>query len=212
MISRGLLVRMHAKQGKDAAVEEFLHSALPLVQDELSTDAWFAVRFGRGEYGMFGVFADDAAREAHLAGPIATALRQRAGELFETEPRIQKLEVLADKMPVTSTYPDTKGLLLTFKAKSNHEQDVERFFSYAYEEVNNERNTTAWFALRTDDGEYGFFDVFPNNEDRFLHLVGHVPRELAKQAFTLMGAMPELEMLSIQAEKIGADAHQVAHH
>lgn len=212
MASRGLLVRMHAKHGKDGAVEEFLHSALPLIQDEASTVAWFAVRFGRSDYGIFGVFPDDAARDAHLAGPVIAALTQRAGEYFETAPRVQKLDVLADKLPVVSTYPDTKGLLLTFKAKPHHEEDVEQFFRYAHDVVNAEHNTTAWFAMRTDDGEYGIFDVFPSNEDRFMHLVGHVPRELAKQAFTLMGSMPELEMLSIQAEKIGADTHRIVRH
>lgn len=212
MASRGLFVRMHARQGKDSAVEEFLHSALPLVQDEPGILAWFAVHFGRGEYGIFDVFADDAARDAHLAGPLPAELKRRAGELFETEPRIQEFEVLADKMPVVSAFPDTKGLLLTFKAKSGHEQDVEQFFQYAHELVNNELNTTAWFAMRTNDHEYGIFDVFPSNGDRFVHLVGHVPRELAKQAFTLMGSMPEVEMLNIQAEKIGADVHQISHH
>jgi quinol monooxygenase YgiN len=212
MSSRGLIVRMHAKQGREAAVEDFLYSALPMVQDEPSTTAWFAVRFGRGEYGIVDVFPDDVARDAHLAGPVAQALRQRTSELFDTEPRIQKFEVLAEKIPVVSTVADTKGLLLKFKAKAGHERAVEDFFSYANEVVNKERTTTAWFAMRTDDGEYGIFDVFPTNEDRFMHLVGHVPRELAKQAFTLLGSMPDLEMMNVQAEKIGADAHQSVRH
>jgi quinol monooxygenase YgiN len=212
MTSRGLLVRMHAKQGKEDAVEAFLQSALPLVKDEPSTTAWFAVRFGRGEYGIFDVFPDDAARDEHLSGPVAAGLMQRAGELFEGVPRIRKVEVLADKLPVVSPTPDTKGLLLTFKAKSGHEQDVEDFIRLASELVSGEHNTNAWFAIRTDDGEYGLFDVFANNEGRFLHLVGHVPRELAKQALRLLGSMPELEMLNVQAEKIGADVHQVVRH
>lgn len=212
MTSRGLLVRMHAKHGKEEAVEAFLHSALPMVQDEPNTTAWFAVRFGRGEYGIFDAFPDDEARDAHLAGPVAAALMQRASELFERAPRIQKLEVLADKLPVVSPVPDTKGLLLTFRAKPGHEQQVEDFLRFAQEHVNGERATTAWFAMRTDDGEYGIFDVFPGNEDRFMHLVGQVPRELAKHAFSLLGSVPEIDMLNVQAEKIGADAHQIVHH
>lgn len=212
MNSRGLLVRMHAKQGKEDAVEEFLHSALPMVQDEPDTTAWFAVRFGRGEYGIFNVFPSDAARDAHLSGPVAATLERRAAELFESPPRIQKIEVLADKLPVVSPTPDTKGLLLTFKAKSGREQDVEAFLRFANEVVNGEHNTNAWFAIRTDKGEYGIFDVFANNEGRFLHLVGQVPRELAKHALGLLGSMPELEMLNVQAEKIGSDAHRVVHH
>jgi quinol monooxygenase YgiN len=212
MSSRGLLVRMHAKHGKERAVEELLHSALPVVQGEPDTTAWFAVRFGRGEYGIFDVFPDEAARDAHLSGPFASELQRRTAELLETAPQIQKLEVLADKLPIVSTETDTKGLLLTFKAKPGHAQDVERFLFEARELVENERRTTAWFAIRNEAGEYGIFDVFPRNEDRFMHLVGQVPRELAKNAFALLGSMPEIEMISVQAEKIGRDAHAVVSH
>jgi quinol monooxygenase YgiN len=212
MNNRGLLVRMHAKHGREKAVEEFLHSALPIVEDEPSTAAWFAVRFGRGEYGIFDIFPDEAGREAHLAGPIATGLQQRTDELFDTPPRIHKLEVLAGKIPVVTTAPDTKGLLLTFRAKAGHEQDVEEFLRGARELVENERGTTAWFAMRSDDGEYGIFDVFPSNEGRFMHLVGQVPRELARNAFRLLGSMPELEMLNVEAEKIGPDVYEVVRH
>lgn len=211
MANRGLLVRLRAKQGRDAEVEEFLRSALPMIEEEPDTLAWFAVRFGRGEYGIFDVFPDDAGRTAHLGGPVAVALMQRAGELFESLPRIQKVDVLAAKLPVVSAFPDTKGMLLMFKAKQGHDEEVQDFFLYAQEQVNSEHNTTAWFAFRAEDGEYGIFDVFPSNEGRFLHLIGHVPRELARQAFTLLGSMPDVEMLNVQAEKIGSAAHQAAH-
>jgi quinol monooxygenase YgiN len=212
MSSRGLLVRMHAKHGKDRAVEELLYSALPLVQGEPETTAWFAVRFGRNDYGIFNVFPDDAAREAHLSGPAVTELQRRTAELLEGAPQIQKLEVLADKLPVVSTETDTKGLFLTFKAKPGHAQEVEKFLFEAKELVENERRTTAWFATRNESGEYGIFDVFPRNEDRFMHLVGQVPRELAKNAFALLGSMPEIEMVSVHAEKIGRDAHALVTH
>jgi quinol monooxygenase YgiN len=205
MISRGLLVRLEAKPGKDDDVEQFLRSALPLVQAEAGTKAWFAVRFGRGEYGIFDVFPDDAARDAHLNGPVAQALKQRGNELFAKPPEIHKLDVLADKLPAASNGAhDTKGLLLTFKAKSGHEMEVEQFLRSAQPLVMDEPKTTAWFAIHTDDGEYGIFDVFPDNGGRFAHLAGHVPRELAKRALTLLGSMPEMEMVSVEAEKLAA--------
>ena len=208
----GLLVRMHARHDKEHAVEELLRSALPLIVDEPQTSAWFALRFGRGEYGIFDVFPDDAARDAHLSGRVRAILDKRSGELFERAPRIEKVDVLADKLPVASSVPDTRGLLLTFRVKPGHEAEMEDFIHFANEAVNEERTTTAWFGIRMREGEYGIFDVFPGNEERFLHLVGHVPRELAKQAFAFLGAMPEIEMLSVQAEKIGQDAHQIARH
>jgi quinol monooxygenase YgiN len=205
MISRGLFVRLDAKAGKEAEVEEFLRSALPLGQQEAGTTAWFAVRFGRGECGIFDVFPDDEKREVHLRGAVAEALRQRAAELFAKPLQLQKLVVLADKLPsITAGVRDTKGLLLTFRSKAGHESDVEQFLRDAQPLVVDEPKTTAWFATRTEDGEYGIFDVFPDNGGRFAHLAGHVPRELAKHALTLLGSMPEMEMLSVEAEKLAA--------
>jgi quinol monooxygenase YgiN len=205
MVSRGLLVRLEAKPGKEAAVEEFLRSSLPMVHEEAGTTAWFAMRFGGRAYGIFDVFPDDVSREAHLAGPVAQALSRRAGELFAKTPSVRRLAVLADKLP-HGLVPglDTKGMLLTFKAKSGHEAEVEQFLRDARPMVMDEPRTTAWFAIHTDDGEYGIFDVFPDNGGRMAHLAGHVPRELAKHALTLLGSIPEMEMLNVEAEKLAA--------
>ena len=35
-------------------------------------------------------------------------------------------------------------------------------------------------------------------------MAGGVPRELGKHALTLLGSMPDLEMLNVQAEKLAA--------
>ena len=203
MITRGLLVRLEAKPGQEPAVEDFLRSSLILAQQEAGTTAWFGVRFGRGEYGIFDVFPGDAERDTHLSGAIAQALQAQGGALFSRPPQIQKLAVLASKLPAASVpAQDTKGLLLTFKAKAGHQQEVENFLRDAEHLVNDEPKTTAWFAIRTDDGEFGIFDVFPDNGGRFAHLAGHVPRELAKHALSLLGSVPDMEMLSIEAEKL----------
>jgi quinol monooxygenase YgiN len=186
----------------DDDVEKFLNSAVPLVAQEPATIAWFALRFGRSEYGIYDVFANDSGRDAHLTGAVAAALMAQADMLFTHPPRIQKLDVLADKLPATALPDfDTKGLLLTFRAKSGHEQQVEQFLRDAQPLVQQEPKTTAWFAIHLDDGEYGIFDVFPDNAGRFAHLTGHVPRELAKHALSLLGGMPDIEMLNVLAEK-----------
>lgn len=205
MVACGLLVRMLARHGKEDEVERFLRSALPMVAMESGTKAWFALRFDRSEYGIFDAFPDEAARAAHLAGPVAGALMARADELFEAAPRIQKVEVLADKMPDgTASLPNTKGVLLTFKAKSGHESELATFLRGAQPLVMEEPNTTAWFAIRIEDGEYGIFDVFPDSGARFSHLTGHVPRELAKHSLSLLGSVPELRLLNVEAERLAA--------
>ncbi|WP_414652834.1 putative quinol monooxygenase [Hansschlegelia sp.] len=90
---------MEAKPGKEADVEAFLKSGQPIVQNEPGTIAWFGVRMGPATFGIFDVFADEAGRQAHLSGLVAAALMERSPELFASPPKIEKLDVLAAKLP-----------------------------------------------------------------------------------------------------------------
>jgi quinol monooxygenase YgiN len=99
MVKTALWVRLDAKPGKEADVEAFLHSGLPIVQQEPATIAWFAIKLGPGTYGIFDAFPDEAGRQAHLTGQVAAALMAKAGELLATPPKIDKIDVLAAKLP-----------------------------------------------------------------------------------------------------------------
>ncbi|MEZ0605575.1 putative quinol monooxygenase [Paraburkholderia sp. IW21] len=99
MVKLALYVRLEAKPGKEKDVEAFLLSGLPLVQEEPATTAWFGLKLGPSTYGIFDAFPDEAGREAHLNGKVAAALMAKAGELFATPPTIQKVDVLAAKLP-----------------------------------------------------------------------------------------------------------------
>src|SRR5215467_12006907 len=92
----GLLVRLEARQGKEAAAEAFLKSAQPLALDEKATLKWYAIKLGPRKFGIFDTFASDAGRNAHLTGEIAKALGARAEELFAVPPQVEKVEVLAN--------------------------------------------------------------------------------------------------------------------
>ncbi|MGJ0121113.1 putative quinol monooxygenase [Williamsia sp. MIQD14] len=98
MAEKALLVRLEAKPGKEGAVEDFLRSALPLVEQEPGTKPWFAVQFGPSSYGIIDAFPDEAARDVHLNGPVGKALGERADELFSVPPEISYLDVLANKL------------------------------------------------------------------------------------------------------------------
>src|ERR1700752_4557672 len=76
MITKALLARFESRTDNDDDVRHLLVSAQPLVASEPATAAWFALRFGRGDYGIFDVFTDEAGREAHLTGAVARALMQ----------------------------------------------------------------------------------------------------------------------------------------
>ena len=99
MVTVALWVRLEAKHGKEAEVEAFLKGGLSIVQEEPATTAWFAIRMGPSTFGIFDVFPDDSGRQAHLSGRVAAALREKASELLAQPPSIEKIDVLAAKLP-----------------------------------------------------------------------------------------------------------------
>ncbi len=99
MVTVALFVRMDAKPGKEADAEAFLTGALPLVNDEPDTTAWFALQIGASTFAIFDAFPNEQGREAHLAGKVAAALMEHAPELFSGPPVIERADVLAVKLP-----------------------------------------------------------------------------------------------------------------
>jgi quinol monooxygenase YgiN len=99
MAKFGLLATLEAKPGKENEVEQFLRGALPIVQGESGTISWYAIRMGTSKFGIFDTFNDEAGRQAHVSGKVAEALFARASELFSQAPKIQQLDILAEKLP-----------------------------------------------------------------------------------------------------------------
>ena len=99
MVKLALFVRLEAKPGQEAAVADFLAGALPLANAESGTTAWFALKFGPSTFGVFDAFQDEAGRQAHLAGPIAAALMANAAALLSEAPKIERVDLLAAKLP-----------------------------------------------------------------------------------------------------------------
>jgi quinol monooxygenase YgiN len=99
VVTVGLLVRLEAKLGKENEVAQLLRDGLSLVRDEPATPAWFAIRIGPAIFGIFDAFPNEDGRQAHLAGRLAAALMNRAGELLAQPPSIEQVDVLAAKLP-----------------------------------------------------------------------------------------------------------------
>ncbi len=99
MVKTALFVRLDAKPGKEADVEEFLRGGLPVVMEEPATIAWFAIRLGPSSFGIFDAFPDEAGRQAHLTGRVAAALMEKASDMLAKPPAIEKIDVLAAKLP-----------------------------------------------------------------------------------------------------------------
>lgn len=97
MVKLALLVRLEAKPGKEAEVENFLKGGLELVQQEPGTKTWYAFKLSSGGYGIFDTFEDESGRHAHLSGKVAEALMAQAPDLFSAAPVIEKVELIAVK-------------------------------------------------------------------------------------------------------------------
>jgi quinol monooxygenase YgiN len=99
MVTVGLLVRLEARPGKENDVASFLEGGLAVVQGEPETITWYAIRLGPSTFGIFDTFPDDSGRQAHLAGQVAAALMEKADELLAEPPSIERVDVLAAKLP-----------------------------------------------------------------------------------------------------------------
>lgn len=98
MTQHALYVQLEAKPGKEQEVASFLSSARSTVNDEPDTTAWFAIRMGPRMFGIFDAFANERGRDAHLQGKLAKQITSKA-DLFVKTPEMQRVEVLADKLP-----------------------------------------------------------------------------------------------------------------
>ena len=84
------------------------------------------------------------------------------------------------------------GLLVPLHAKPGKEEDVARFLEGGLALVNEEPDTTAWFALRLGPSEFAIFDAFPDDSGRQAHLSGRVAEALMAQAADLFAQPPEI--------------------
>lgn len=98
MLTCSLFVRLEARPGREEDVAAFLAQGLALAQEEAATPVWFALRLGPSTFGVFDAFCDDAGRQGHLHGPIASALMARAPELLASPPSIEPMDVLGAKV------------------------------------------------------------------------------------------------------------------
>lgn len=94
----GLVVHLEAKPGREQELLQLLTKGENLVREEARTPVWFAFRDGQSGFGIFDAFPDTQARQAHLAGKLASALMARAGELLAKDPSIREVDVLAEKV------------------------------------------------------------------------------------------------------------------
>jgi quinol monooxygenase YgiN len=97
-VTKGLIVQLEAKPGKEESLAAFLAGALPLVREEPETRAWFTFKTGASSFAIVDVFPDEEGRRAHLQGAVAAALGEKAAALLAQAPLIESVDVLAAKL------------------------------------------------------------------------------------------------------------------
>lgn len=96
----------------------------------------------------------------------------------------------------------TKGLWVPLEARPGKEEDVARFLEGGRSLVDEEPDTTAWFAVRLGDSQFAIFDVFPDDSGRQAHLSGRVAEALMAQADELLARPPEIQQVDVVASKL----------
>ncbi len=94
------------------------------------------------------------------------------------------------------------SLYVHLEAKPGKEQEVADFLVSALSLVNQEPETTAWFALRMSPNTFGIFDAFPNEQGRDAHLNGEVAKQLMAKSAELLAKAPEIHKVDVLADKL----------
>ena len=96
----------------------------------------------------------------------------------------------------------TKGLWVPLEAKPGKEADLAKFLEGGRSLVEDEPDTTAWFAVRLDGSRFAVFDVFPDDSGRQAHLSGRVAEALMAQADELLARPPDIQQVDVIASKL----------
>lgn len=96
----------------------------------------------------------------------------------------------------------TVGLWVPLQAKPGQEEAVAEFLAGAQALVDDEPQTTAWFAVRMGPASFGIFDVFPDDAGRQAHLSGKVAEALMAQAPDLFATPPTIGQYDVLASKL----------
>jgi len=96
----------------------------------------------------------------------------------------------------------TVGLLVRLEAKPGKETEVENFLKSGLALVEDEPETTVWFAIRMGQSTFGIFDAFPGESGRKAHLSGKVAAALMAKASELLAKPPVIENVDVLAVKL----------
>ena len=93
------------------------------------------------------------------------------------------------------------GLLVILEAQPGKEDELASFLEGALPLVEQEPQTTTWFALRSGRSRFAIFDAFRDEAGREAHLAGPVAAALMENAPELLAGDPSIEPVDVLAAK-----------
>jgi len=94
------------------------------------------------------------------------------------------------------------ALYVQLEAKPGKEKEVAAFLASARSMVEQEPETTAWFAVKMGPTTFGIFDAFANERGREAHLQGKVAKELMAKSPQLFAEEPQIHRIEVLADKL----------
>jgi quinol monooxygenase YgiN len=92
------------------------------------------------------------------------------------------------------------GLSVRLEAAAGREEDVATFLRNGLELVQQEPDTTVWYALQLGPSTFGIFDAFDDESGREAHLNGAVAQGLGENA-DVFAEPPAIEQVDVLASK-----------
>jgi quinol monooxygenase YgiN len=100
----------------------------------------------------------------------------------------------------------TVALFVRLEAKPGKEMEVSQFLQSGLAIVQQEPQTTAWFAVQTGPSSFAIFDAFPDERGRQAHLTGRLAAELMARASDLFVKPPIIEQMTVLSNKLPVPA------
>ena len=88
---------MEAREGHEDAARDFLIEAARRLESEPGTTSFRAMQTGERDFAIFNSFADEAALQAHVTGPVAAWVQAQNDALFTAPYAITRCQVFTAK-------------------------------------------------------------------------------------------------------------------
>ena len=186
-------IPMTAAEGQADAFASYLaDEAVEVVRGaEPGTTYWFGLRDG-DTVGIFDVFVDAAAQQAHFEGGVASTINANASDWIEggwddgVIPNVNNATILSARQPVDMDAATTATHIALRAAPGQADALAELLTAGGAIIEETEPGTLFWVALQYDDENFGIFDVFANEDGRSAHFAGQVAALLNENAATLV--------------------------